>query len=471
MKGELTEGPALRRLVAFGLPLVVGSVAHSLFNLVDVWLVGRYAPVALPAGSGIPNVPREAALAAIHASSVLNFIPMLVANGISTATIATVSRSIGAKDGRRAADVVNRSMVVSLILGLVMGILCGVFSRPQLNALEVTSEAYETADRCLQIMSYGSVTMFALLQVTAIERAVGRSIPPLVILTGANIMNAIAAVYAIPRWGAIGAAWATVISRGIFALIGIAWLYGRFSEFRVRIGSLVSVWKDSLQLLRLAGPASLQIFARALAVLLITRFVATTAVDGVGSSESTDAVAAYSVALRLEMIAMFMCVGWGSATAAAVGQNLGAGNSARAIRMGWHGAWLAAGGMILLGAAFYLWAPQLFAIFLEDEDPERLASIVRLGTGYFRIVAFSYAFVGVGIVLAEGVNGAGATRFSFFVDFIAYVIVLSVLAIVLGNQFGLLGLWAALLSVHVVVAIVYALSFGRVLRSRGHPAA
>lgn len=448
----------MRRLVGFGLPLVIGTIAHSLFNLVDVWLVGRYAP------TGIPNIPREAALAAIHASSVLNFLPMLVANGISVATIATVSRSIGAKDGKRAADVVNRSILVSLFLGIVFGGLCGVLAKPQIDVLQVAPEAYETAVRCLQIMSFGSVTMFALLQVTAVERAAGRSIPPLVVLTGANITNAIAAVYAIPRWGAVGAAWATVVSRGAFSIIGLVWLYARFDELRSFPGRLVDVVKDSLQLLRIGAPASLQIFSRALAVILITRFLATT--EGEAATESTDVTAAYGVALRLEMIAMFACAGWGTAVAAAVGQNLGAGQTERAIKMGWIGALLAGGLMIFLGAGFYLSAPELFPFFLLDDETTRLDGIVRYGTEYFRIVAFSYAFVGIGIVLAEGMNGAGATRFSFMIDFVAYVVGLSALALVLRSAHGRVGLWFALLIVHGVVAFAYAFWFGRVLRSR-----
>ncbi|MBI3817865.1 MAG: MATE family efflux transporter [Planctomycetes bacterium] len=467
MKGELTQGRPLRKLVAFGFPLVVGTIAHSLFNLVDVWLVGRYAPETGP--DGLPALPRDAALVAIHDSSVLNFLPMLVANGISVATIATVSRAVGARDGKRAAEVVNRSILVSILLGVVMGLVCGALAVPQIDFLKPAPEARETAVRCLQILSFGSVTMFTLLQVTAVERAAGRSIPPLIVLTGANITNAIAAVYAIPRWGAIGAAWATVLSRGLFAIVGLVWLYAKFGELRVWPGRFMDVIRDCIQLFRLGMPASLQIFSRLIAVYLITKFLSDGGENAQSQLESTEATAAYSVALRLEMIAMFACAGWGSAAAAAVGQCLGAGDTKRAIRMGWLAALVAGGSMILLGAAFYLFAPYLFPFFLSDDESVRLEAIVRHGTGYFRIVAFSYAFVGVGIVLAESINGAGATRFSFAVDFVAYVAVLSILALVMQHSMGRIGLWYALAIVHTAVALIYCALFGTVLRSRAVP--
>jgi putative MATE family efflux protein len=464
VKGELTHGPELARLIAFGLPLVLGSVAHSLFNLVDVWLVGRYAPQVGEGGIG-----REAALAAIHAASVLNFLPMLVANGIAVATIATLSRSVGAGDEKRVGDVVGRSLLIALAVGAVAGVIAGATSRLQIEALRIGEEAFEASVRCLEITSYGSVTMFALLQVTAIERAAGRSMPSLALLTGANLLNVGLAVLLVPRFGAQGAAWATVLSRGAFASLGILWLYGRTPALRRSPGPLAPLLRDARAIFRLGIPAALQIFSRALSVLYVTRLLAPAAgASPEAMHESTDMTAAYGVALRLEMIAMFACAGWGTAAAAAVGQNLGAGQSARAVRMGWIGALVAGASMIVLGAAFYLLAPRLFPFFVDEEHASRLESIVRSGTGYFRVLAFAYAFVGVGIVLAEAANGAGATRVSFVVDFLVYVAGLSVLATILRNAYGYPGIWIALLAAHGIAASVYAGLFGRIVRAHAH---
>ncbi len=468
MTGALTDGPPIRRLLSFGLPLVVGSVAHALFNLVDVWLVGRYAPADFP---GLPGAggAREAALSAIHNASVLNFLPMLVANGISVATIASVSRAIGADDARKASHLIGRSLVVCLALGFLLGAVAALTSTLQLRLLATTPEAWEPALGCLRILSWGSITMFALLQVTAIERAAGRSVPPLLLLVGANVLNAGASVLLVPKYGAEGAAWATVASRGLFALLGIGWLFWRpAGGLRPRGFGLAGLVGESADLLRIGIPASLQLFTRALAVILVTGLLAgSTTQEGGSLSDATDATAAYGVALRLEMIAMFACAGFGTAAAAAVGQNLGAGKVRRAIRMGWLAAGLAGVGMVVLGALLYGFAPRLFPFFLEEEHVARLDAIVAYGTEYFRVMAFTYVFVGVGIVLAEGINGAGATRLSFGIDFVSYVVVLRVLAEVLRPEFGLKGLWLALALAHGIAALAYAILFARVLRARG----
>jgi Na+-driven multidrug efflux pump len=302
--------------------------------------------------------------------------------------------------------------------------------------------------------------------VTAIERAAGRSFPPLLLLTGANLVNAAAAIVVVPRFGAVGAAWCTVLSRGLFAAIGVAWLYGRSPELRRWPGEVRDLVAECVRLVRLGVPASLQIFSRALAVIFVTRFLAPVGGFREPVRATTDVTAAYSVALRLEMIAMFACAGWGTAAAAAVGQNLGAGRVDRALRMGWIGALIAAGSMVVIGGALYLSAPALFPFFLEEEDPARLASIVAYGTEYFRILAFAYAFVGIGIVLAEAINGAGATRVSFLIDFLGYVVLLLGLALLFRKGHERTGLWWALFVVHGAVAATYALVFARVVRAR-----
>jgi len=459
VKSQLTVGPPLRTLCAFGLPLVVGSIAHALFNLVDVWLVGRYAP------TGPGTIGREAALAAIHAASVLNFLPMLLANGISVATIATVSRAIGAGDGVRAGAVMHRSMVLTLLLGMAIGVLAGLTAPWQIRMLEVSAEAAGAATECLEVMSYGTVTMFALLQITAVERAAGRSTPPVVLLIGANLVNAGASVWLIPRYGAPGTAWATVLSRGLFSILGLVWLYGRSPDLRAAARTVRGLLRESYVFVKLGIPATLQLFARAVAVLLVTRLLAEGAKT---DAEITEISAAYGVALRLEMIAMFACAGWGSAVAAAVGQCLGAGMLDRAIRMAWVGSLAAGAGMVLLGAAFYFGAPQIFPWFVEDEHATRIEALVRYGTDYFRTVAFAYAFVGIGIVLAESVNGSGATRQSFFIDFTLYVGGVWGLSALLLPRNGIAGLWIALLVVHTAAAVVYAACFRSVLRARLH---
>ena len=105
----LTRGPLLRAVLAFGWPLVAGMAFHSLFNLVDIYIVGK-----LPAS--------EVAIAAASIPSLVNSIPMVIYNGIVTAAIALIARHAGLGNHRRGNYEAGQGILLSVLLGIVFGV-------------------------------------------------------------------------------------------------------------------------------------------------------------------------------------------------------------------------------------------------------------------------------------------------------------------------------------------------------------
>src|SRR5262245_28564183 len=79
---EPTRAPLLKGIVLFGTPLVIAMALGALFNLVDLWVVGR-----------MPHP--EVAISAVSIPSLVNSIPMIIFNGIVNAMIALVARHHG----------------------------------------------------------------------------------------------------------------------------------------------------------------------------------------------------------------------------------------------------------------------------------------------------------------------------------------------------------------------------------------
>src|SRR5919199_631821 len=117
----------------------------------------------------------------------------------------------------------------------------------------------------------------------------------------------------------------------------------------------------------------------------------------------TPALAALGIGHRVESWLFMIGVGAGAATAAIVGQNLGAWRPERAERAGW----LAVGFCTVLGAlvcVLELTIPEWFAgIFSSD------AAVIAEGANYLRIAAVSQLFVCAEIVLEGALGGAGDT--------------------------------------------------------------
>jgi Na+-driven multidrug efflux pump len=243
-------------------------------------------------------------------------------------------------------------------------------------------------------------------------------------------MTPVAKALGIPRMGMLGAAWATIIARAI-VLVPTAMVLAK--RFRIVVPERGRRGPDSAELrriVRLAWPSSAQFVIRISAMLLVNALVAryfTTQAD-------QTATTAMGLVFRLDTMALFVAMGWGSAAQTFVGQNLGAKQTARATRSGW------------IAAAY-----------------DAFTNIVLIALSYLRIVAPTYVGLGVGIVLGNTMAGAGATRTTFIVDVLVIMLFQFPLSIISVAGFGasIEGLFRCVAITNALSAIAYSLVYLR----------
>jgi Na+-driven multidrug efflux pump len=192
-----------------------------------------------------------------------------------------------------------------------------------------------------------------------------------------------------------------------------------------------------------AWPASTQFVVR-MAAMLVTHSLVARAFTTLQDQTATTAL---GIVFRLETMALFVAMGWGSAAQTFVGQNLGAANPRRARQSGVFAAIYNGALMFLIALAYRRSATPVIAFF--DPDPH----VIGVAVGYVNIVSFCYLGLGTGVVLGSAITGAGATRLTLLTD----------LGVVLGFQIP-----ACLLAVRIpgatlprlwtVVALTYAVS-------------
>jgi len=192
-----------------------------------------------------------------------------------------------------------------------------------------------------------------------------------------------------PRIGIAGAAVATIGTRGAAFVLGLVLAARRGI---VRLGRIRPsfVWA----VFRVGLPTAITGATFSLIYVVLTR---TTTRFG------TPALAALGIGHRVESWLFMIGVGFGAATAAIVGQNLGAGRTDRAERA----AWMATGFCTILGVvafALELGIPRQFAS-LFTSDP----AVIREAVKYLRIASISQLAVCAEIVLEGALGGAGET--------------------------------------------------------------
>jgi Na+-driven multidrug efflux pump len=199
-------------------------------------------------------------------------------------------------------------------------------------------------------------------------------------------------------------------------------------------------------------PTSSQLVVRVVAILVVVMVAQRLYTTDEDQSVST----ALGLVLRLETMALYVGLGWGSAAQTFVGQNLGASQSARAKQSGWYAMLYNAFMMVGFAAACLAWGRAFVTLFDGSE------SVVREALRYVRVVAPSYVALGVGVVLGSAIQGAGATRQSLRLDAVIVLAVqvpLCLAAYVLGWSAS--SLWLVVALTYVAFALVYVVSYRR----------
>ena len=181
---RILVGPLGREMARFGTPLALGMGLQTAFNLVDAYLIGHLgSEVAGPALGAIGICDQLAALGTI------------VSYGLSIATAAIVSRKLGAGDREGMRRVAWQSLLLVLGLGVIFG-LVGLLGARFLIAdlVGAKGQVATMGISYLRVMVGGSATIFLLLHLTTLQRALGSAKTPASLLVTANIVNLILAV-------------------------------------------------------------------------------------------------------------------------------------------------------------------------------------------------------------------------------------------------------------------------------------
>jgi putative MATE family efflux protein len=468
--GRILEAPLASAVLRFGAPLALGMGLQTTFNLVDAYLISRLNRDVAGAGLGAIGICDQiAALGSI------------VSYGIATATAALVAQHDGSGDRRMARRIAWQSMLmvsVWSILFAVIGIAGAGFVMH--GVVGAKGQVAELGALYLRVILGGSFSIFFLLQVTAIQRALGSSKTPVAMLLFSNVLNLVLAVLLVygpgeappifswgppvarmlglPRMELVGAAWATIIARMVTLFPLLFVVVRRFDLFRgdarggLDRGIVGQIW-------RIAWPSSTQLVVRILAMLATQTLVARAFTTNLDQSATT----ALGIVFRLETMALFVGLGWGSAAQTFVGQNLGAQNGERAMASGWLAAGYNLCVMAFLALAYRAFGPAIVRFF--DDDP----IIVERAISYLDILAPSYVALGLAIVLGSAMAGAGATRTTMLIDLgvvLLFQLPVSV-AVVTRENASPARLWVVLAATNVVSAAAYVLNYrrGRHLRS------
>jgi len=436
---DYTEGPLNRAVFLLAVPMILEMSMESVFGIVDVFFVGRLGPDAV-ASVGLT----ESFLTIIYS----------VAIGLSMATTALVARRIGEKDPEDAARTAVQSIFVGVAASLPVAVVGAVWARELLELMGAPASVVDTGGGYTAWMLGGNASILLLFLINGVFRGAGDASIAMRSLWLANAINIVLdpcfifGLGPFPELGVTGAGIATTIGRSVGVAYQLRALARSGRHLRVGRRHVVFDGAVAMRLLRLSvGGIGQFLIATASWIGLVRILTPFGAV----------ALAGYTIALRIIIVALLPAWGLSNAVATLVGQNLGAGKPDRAERS----VWIAGvyNMVFLLGVmvVFLLGAEPFIAFF--SADPE----VRRMGALCLRVVSYGYAFYAWGMVLVQAFNGAGDTVTPSWINFFCYWLFQIPIAWLLARTLGQgpIGVFVAITLAESVIAVVGLVVFRR----------
>ncbi|HEY6254725.1 MAG TPA: MATE family efflux transporter [Xanthobacteraceae bacterium] len=378
----MLHGPVLATILRFAWPTVLVIVAQVMVGVAETFYVSYLGTAAL---AGVALV-----------FPLLMLMTMMSNGGIGGGVSSAVARAIGARRADDADALVLHGLTIAVLLGL--GFMAAtLLLGPAIYArLGGTGEVLDAALTYSGFVFIGAVPSWIVSQMAAALRGAGNvKVPALVTLASAAVLIGLspALIFGfgpIPGLGIAGAGIAVSAFNLVAAVVLVRYVAsGRALVVLKRARLEKRLFGD---ILRVGFPSALGTVLFNLTVLLVT---------GAVGLFGTDALAGYGIASRLDYLLIPLLFGLGTSVVTMVGTNIGAGAFARARRIAWTGALLAACVTELIGCFVAVWPSAWLGLFTNEP------TVLATGAPYLRIVGPFYGATGLGMLLYFASQGAG----------------------------------------------------------------
>lgn len=414
---DMTSGSALKQVLLFSLPILIGNIFQQFYQLADIFIVGRLLG--------------ENALAAVGASAPVYFMFLIIAFSFTGGLTAITAQRFGAGDYDGVRRSVTHSIRASLILSLALTLLLIVTLKPLLRILNVPQVIFDDSYNFIMILGLAMVLLVAFNLLSGFIRALGDSKTPLYFLMFSSVLNILFNYILIKfcHLGVIGSAIGTVCAITVSVVCCIIYIRRNYPLLLLK----KTDWRYNAWFMRehlnIAVPMSVQFSVLSLSIMII---------QAVCNSFGAKIIVGFTIALRVEQLATqpLMAIGLAMATFAA--QNYGAGKLSRIRSTVRKTCLLSFLLSLVMSSVIFCFGGYIVGCFLDNPDP----FVVEIGVSYLSISMMFYSFLGMIFIFKNTLQSMGKPLYPVISGFVELGI-RSFAAIWLSAEIGYRGIYYA----------------------------
>lgn len=382
---NMCEGPVLKQMIIFSLPILFTGFLQQLFNAADVMLAGRLGT----SGSD--------AVAAVGTATPLTALLINFFIGCSTGSAVTVSHALGSKDTKQIKETVHTAMLLSFIIGLLLTAIGLAFSRTLLEIISTPDSIIGKSTAYLQTYFTSMVPYMIYYFGAAILRANGETQKPFYFLLISGPVKLILTVVfvSVLRMDVSGLALATTCSQFVAAALVVIELLKGNDNFKLSFKDL-KLSKGALnKILRLGIPSGIQSSTYSISNVIIQSSV--NSLSNISGFITGNAAAASLFAFGDIMTGVFYQISLNF-----TGQNVGAKKYDRVKRIYLTNSLLSVVAIAVFSAFMCVFAKQLLGIYIDDSSEAIKWGVVRILFVFIPLI-----FQGLMDVTAGSLRGMG----------------------------------------------------------------
>lgn len=382
MTKDLTQGSAIKVIIAFCIPLIFGNLFQQLYNMVDSIIVGQFISVD--------------ALAAVGSTGSINFLVLGFASGLTSGFAIPVAQAFGGKDYKKMRQYVINAIYLCVGATLVITAITMITTKPILMLMQTPANIIEDAYSYIIIIFAGIGATMLYNLCSAFLRSLGDSKTPLYFLIIASLLNVVLDLLFIINFhmGVAGAAYATVASQLVSGVLCLIFIKKKVSVLHIQKSERAFDQQLCRDLCAIGLPMALQFSITAIGSIVIQ-----SAVNTLGSAT----VAAVTAANKIQIMVTQPLDTIGVTMATFCGQNLGAGKDDR-IHLGIRQSLILSTVYSIIAFVVILFFGQVIALlFISSSETLILSQISQ----YLLYNSMFYFVLGILFVLRNALQGMG----------------------------------------------------------------